>query len=66
MWVLQINDLEDALTMIKNSTNEVALSQTARLAESRRLEASNHALQQRVSQLQAQVFFCLCVTALFL
>ena len=52
---MQLNDLEDALTLIKASTNDVALSQTASLADSRRLEAANHALQQRLSQLQAQV-----------
>ena len=51
--------------MIKNSTNEVALSQTARLAESRRLEATNHALQQRVSQLRAQVQYRLISSAQF-
>ena len=52
---MQLNDLEDALTLIKASTNDVALSQTASLAHNRRLEAANHALQQHLSQLLAQV-----------
>ena len=56
-----MNDLEDAIEQLKAATAVAAdasdaelASNAARLADMRRLEAANHALQQRVSQLQGQ------------
>ena len=54
---LQVNELEDAVERLKvaaETADAELAGSAASLAEMRRLEAANHALQQRVSQLQGQ------------